>query len=88
MLNELQMVGLIIAAVVILGGFIGLIIKFIQPINELRIVIQKLIDTIDNMKSNDEARDKRLDKHDADIDQLNNKVGKIETKMQMYHKEG
>ena len=41
-MDDLQFVGNVVTAVITLGGFIAVIIKFIQPINDLRVVIQKL----------------------------------------------
>ena len=84
-MNELEFLGYVITALITLGGFIGVVFKFVQPINELRVVIQKLNDSIDAMKNNDEKRDKRLDKHEDQIDKLDHRVGKIETKISMYH---
>ena len=93
-MNELQMVGLLVAAVVTLGGFIGIIVKFTQPINDLRIVIQKLNDNIDSLKNDNTQQTKRIDKHGEQIDKLDNKVGTLdhrvgtlETKMDFYHHE-
>ena len=69
-------------SVITLGSFIAVIIKFVQPINDLRIVIQKLNDTIDNLQRDNDTQNKRIDKHGKQIDDLNNRVGKIETKME------
>lgn len=87
-MNELEFLGYVITAVITLGGFIGVVFKFVQPINELRVVIQKLNDSIDAMKTNDAKRDVRLDKHSEQIDKLDHRVGKIETRMDMYHNKG
>lgn len=84
-MDELQFLGYLITAVITLGGFIGIIMKFVQPINELRVAIQKLIDRMDASKDADEKRDKRLDEHGHEIDALKDRVGTVETKMSMYH---
>lgn len=84
-MNELQFLGYLITAVITLGGFIGIIMKFVQPINELRIAIQKLIDRMDASKDADDKRDKRLDTHSQEIDKLKGRVDKVETKIDMYH---
>ena len=85
-MDEMQFLGYVIGALITLGTFIGIIIKFVQPINELRVVIQKLNDSLDSIKTDDQKRDKRLDKHDDQIDKLEHRVGKVETRMDMYHK--
>lgn len=86
-MNEMQFIGYLISAVITLGGFVAVIMKFIQPINDLRVVIQKLNDNIDMLKSDNENHDKRIEKHGQEIDKLDTRVGKLETKMDLYHKE-
>jgi uncharacterized coiled-coil DUF342 family protein len=91
-MNEMQFLGYLISAIITLGGFIAIIMKFIQPINDLRLVIQKLNDSIDNMRKDDEDRDKRITKHGEQIDELkskvngiDNKVENLRVKVEMYH---
>ena len=86
-MNELQMVGLLVAAVVTLGGFIAVIVKFTQPINDLRVVIQKLNDNIGTLRNDNTQQTKRIDKHGEQIDKLDHRVGTLETKMDFYHHE-
>lgn len=82
----MQFVGYLVSAIITLGGFIAVIMKFIQPINDLRIVIQKLNDNIDALKNDNKSHDERITKHGEEIDKLDNRVGKLETKMDLYHK--
>ena len=84
-MDELQFLGYLITGFITLGGFIAIIMKFVQPINELRIAIQKLIDRMDASKADDDKRDKRLDAHSQEIDKLKGRVDKVETKIDMYH---
>lgn len=84
--EEAIIVGYAVLAIITLGSFIGLVLKFTQPINELRIVIQKLNDNIDSLKNDNANHDKRIEKHGQEIDKLDHRVGKLETKMDMYHK--
>lgn len=86
-MDDLQFLGYLISAIVTLAGFVAVIMKFVQPINDLRVVIQKLNDAIDAMKTDNSQQNKRLDKHGEQIDRLDYRVGKIETKMEIYHKE-
>ena len=85
--NELQFLGDLISAIITLGGFIAVIMKFILPINDLRVVIQKLNDNIDALKNDNTQQNKRIDKHGERIDGLEHRVDKMETKIEMYHKE-
>lgn len=87
-MNETQFLGYLISAIITLGGFVAVIMKFVQPINDLRIVIQKLNDTIDTLKTDNDKQSKRIDKHGEEIDKLDHRVGKLETKVEMYHKQG
>ena len=83
---EIPFLGYLIMALITLGSFIAVIMKFVQPINELRVVIQKLDDTIDSLKKDNAAQSKQIDRHGERIDQLDNRVGKIETKIEMIDK--
>ena len=85
-MDEIQFLGYLIMAVITLGSFIAVIMKFVQPINELRVVIQKLNDNIDSLKSDNAIQNKRIDRHGERIDQLDNRVGKIEMKIEMINK--
>lgn len=86
-MDEMQFLGYLIGAIITLGGFIAVIMKFVQPINDLRVVIQKLNDKIDGVLSDNKNTKERLDKHGEEIDKLDRRVGKIETKIDLYHKE-
>lgn len=85
-MNETEFVGYLVLAVITLGGFIAVIMKFVQPIDDLRIVIQKLNDTIDTLKTDNVTQNRRIEKHGEQIDDLNHRVGKIETKIETYRK--
>lgn len=85
-MEEIEVLGYAVTVVITLGAFIAVIQKFTQPINDLKVVIQKLNDNIDALKSDNASHDKRLDKHGDQIDKLDNRVGKLETKVDMYHK--
>lgn len=85
-MDEIQFLGYLIMAVITLGSFIAVIMKFVQPINELRVVIQKLNDSIDSLRNDNAVQNKRIDRHGERIDQLDNRVGKIETKIEMIDK--
>lgn len=86
-MDEMQFLGFVVSAIITLGGFVAVIMKFVQPINDLRIVIQKLNDRLDAKNEQDETRDKRIEAHGQHLDKLDNRVGKLETKMSIYHKE-
>lgn len=84
-MDEIQFLGYLISAVITLGGFIAIIMKFIQPINDLRVVIQKLNDNIDAIKNQNETHEKRITQHGKEIDNLGERVGTLETRMDIYH---
>lgn len=85
-MNEIEFLGYTVTAIITLGGFIAVVTKFTQPINDLRIVIQKLNDTIESLKNDNALQNKRIDKHGEEIDKLDNRVSTLETRMNMYHK--
>ena len=85
-MDEIQFLGYLIMALITLGSFIAVIMKFVQPINELRVVIQKLNNNINSLKKDNADQNKRIDRHGERIDQLDNRVGKIETKIEMIDK--
>lgn len=85
-MNANEMIGYVVTTLITLGSFIAVVLKFIQPINDLRVVVQKLNDAIDNFVKDGERRDQRLDKHGADIDKLKGDVKTLETRMDLYHK--
>lgn len=83
-MGDAEFLGYLVSATITLGGFMAVMAKFIQPINDLRIVIQKLNDTIDAIKEDILSQGMRIEKHGSQIDELNNRVGKIETKIDMH----
>lgn len=83
-MEQAQLIGYVVIAIITLGSFIAVITKFTQPINELKIVIQKLNDTIDVLRSDNDNQNKRLDRHRAEIEDLQIRTSKIETKMEIY----
>lgn len=86
-MSEAQVIGLVVSAIITLGGFVAVIMKFVQPINDLRVVIQKLNDTIDSMKKDNESHEKRLSRHSDKLDDHENRLGKLETTVKFYHKD-
>lgn len=86
-MDEMQVIGYAVTTIITLGAFVAVIQRFTQPIGELRLAIQKLIDTIDTLKTDNATQNKRIERHGEEIDNLNRKVEKIEVKMEMYHGE-
>ena len=83
-MDETQFLGYLISAIITLGAFVAVIMKFTQPINDLRVVIQKLNDAIDSMRLDNDVQNRRIEKHGEQIDKLDRRVGKIETKIEMH----
>lgn len=82
-----EFMGYLVSAVITLGGFVTLVIKFTKPMNDLLVAIQKLNDSIDAIKNDNDVQNKRITKHGEQIDNLDRRVGKIETKMDTYHRQ-
>lgn len=88
MFDEAQLLGYIVLSVITLGSFIAVVQKFTQPINDLKLVIQELKGCVRSLKEHNDIFNKRLEKHGDEIDKIEKRVQKLETKMDMYHKEG
>ena len=84
---EAEFLGYVVMAVVTLGGFLGVVAKITQPINDLRVVVQELKDCITTLKTDNSTQNRRLDEHGKDIDELKISVGKLKTRMDIYHRE-
>ena len=85
-MDDVVLIGYAVTAVVVLGGFIGVIMKFTQPINDLRVVIQKLNDKIDSMIEDANELKIRVGEHGKEIDALGTRVCKIETQIDLDNK--
>lgn len=80
-MGEIEFLGYLVTSVITLGAFVGVVIKFTQPITELRVVIQKLNDAIDTLTRDNAEQNNRIRKHGEQIDDLNNRITSIETDM-------
>lgn len=85
-MDNVQFLGYLVSAIITLGGFVAVIQKLTQPINDLRVVVQELRDCINSLKSDNATQNRRLDEHGKEIDDLKLKFGNLETKVNMYHK--
>ena len=85
-MDDVVLIGYAVTAVVVLGGFIGVIMKFTQPINDLRVVIQKLNDKIDSIIADANELKIRVGEHGKEIDALGTRVCKIETRIDLNGK--
>lgn len=80
-----EFIGYLVSAIITLGSFIAVIIKFMQPINNLLITVQKINDNIDAIKNDNGVQNQRIEKHGEQIYNLDRRVGKIETKIETFH---
>ena len=89
MMDDMAFLGYLITGLGVIIAFVTSVAKvgnqFTQPLNELRIVIQKLNDSIDAMKEDSISQSRRLDRHGEHLDKLDNRVGKLEVKMDIFH---
>ena len=61
--------------------------KFTGPLNELRIAIQRLNDSIEHLLKESEVLKDRITKHGQEIDALISRLDKLEMKVEMLHQE-
>lgn len=76
-MEQAQLIGYAVLAIITLGSFIVVIQKFTQPINELRIVIQELKDCIKDINKENARHTERLDKHRDQIEELQKDVAEV-----------
>ncbi len=84
-MDKPEFIGYLVGAIITLGSFIAVIIKFMQPINNLLITVQKINDNIDAIKNDNGVQNQRIEKHGEQIYNLDRRVGKIETKIETFH---
>lgn len=85
-MNEMQILGYGVTIVITLGSFVAVIMKFMQPINDLKVVIQELKDCVKALKEDRDELRKTVAIQGEEIYELKIKVSNIETQMDMYHK--
>ena len=76
-MEQAQLIGYAVIAIITLGSFIVVIQRFTQPINELRIVIQELKDCIKDITKENARHTERLDKHRDQIEKLQKDVAEV-----------
>lgn len=86
-MEQAQLIGYGVIALSTIIGFIATVLKFVQPINELRIVIQELKDCINNIIKDNTRHTQLLDKYRDQIEELQKDVVEIKLMMNVYHKE-
>jgi hypothetical protein len=84
-MEEVTILGYVLIALITIVGFIISIIKLTKPINDLQLAVQELRGLIKSLGETETTQNSRLDAHGQDIDELRLKVGKLETKVNMYH---
>lgn len=83
-----ETVGLFFVAIIpIVGGLVALIKTFTSPINKLEIAIERLIVMLEQMKHDDRNRDKRLDKHGEEIEDLQKNVQDLDHRVCIIERE-
>ena len=84
-MEDTQFLGYLVMAIITLGGFVTVIQKFTQPINDLKVVIQELRDCISSIKADNASQNRRIEEHGKEIDSLKDRMGKAEVKIDLYH---
>ena len=85
-MEQAQLIGYAVIAIITLGSFIVVIQKFTQPINELRIVIQELKDCIKDINKENARHTERLDKHRDQIEELQKDVTEVKMIVNILNK--
>lgn len=86
-MEEITVLGYVLLAFITIIGFIVSIINLTRPINDLRIAVQELRGCIESLKESETTQNARIETHGNEIDELKIKVGKLETKINLYHEE-
>lgn len=84
-MDSATIIGMVVLAIVSIGSFAILVVKFVQPITELKIEIQKLNSNFDSLKQANKHFDEKLEEHGNDIGDLKNRMGVVETEIKIYH---
>lgn len=83
-----ESVGLFFIVIIpVVGGVVALIKTFTSPINKLEIAIERLIVMLEQMKNDNRNRDKRLDKHDGEIEVLQKEVQGLDHRICIIERE-
>ena len=73
-----------------LAALVGLLVSiqklFTDPVNALNISMQQLSGRLDALAKDDERQNEMLAKHGEQINDLHDRVGIVETLIDMYHK--
>lgn len=78
-MEQAELIGYAVLAIITLGSFTVVISRFTQPINELRVVIQELRDCITNITKENARHTERLDLHRDQIAELQQDVAEVKT---------
>lgn len=74
-MNGSEFLGMLVAALVTMGGLAGLLFRCAKPISDLNMNIVRLTDAIDQLNRNYEKHEKRLNSHGREIDELSRMIG-------------
>ncbi len=69
-MNGSEFLGMLIVALVSVGGFAGLLLKCFKPISDLNMNIVRLTDAIDQLNRNYDKHERRLNSHSRELDEL------------------
>ena len=85
---QAQFLGYFIMAVVTIGGFIGIVNKITQPINELKIVISELKECIRFLQKDQETHKEKIEEFERRISHIEKDVGILSKLIDTYCRDG
>lgn len=86
MINESTIVGYVLAAAVLIGGFIITILKLYKPLQDLNMNIVKLTTALSFIVKEQDHLKERMKKYDEALDLLHSQVATLNTKIEDFEK--
>lgn len=84
-MENATIIGYVMLAMISIGSFVILVIKFTKPINDLRVVIERLNTLITELKSANEKNRHDIEEIHSRINKINTKVDELAIKVSLYH---
>lgn len=80
-MSEQEVIGWVLIALITIGSFLGIVMKLVSPLNELKVVIKELTVMLGTLKEHNEKQDLRITTHGKEIEKLQEKLIKIDVRV-------